>query len=212
MTVRSGIVLRVEFGENSQIQTMYPVTGVAAISGRAGCDVAQLRIDGAAANIPPLKIAAKNTTATRVIVVGYPLLNTYSSFTCSLGLGGITSTNFCEFHTDYPTIAKVASPGRILSRDAHDGISVFTYDAPTDGGQSGSPVFDAETLEVIGIHYCCSGAPANTSDLMCATWHPQNISWNEAIASETMVGDAILKPNLSDIDAGVVVSLLRGVR
>ena len=197
--LRSDIVLKVEFSDSSQFQTMYTVSGIAAISGQAGCDVAQLKIEGAN-DIPPLKVAAKNVTATRILVVGYPLLNNYSAFTCVSDLGGITEKDFCAFHTSYPDVTKVVSPGHVLSRDAHDGVSVFTYDAPTDGGQSGSPVFDADSLDVIGIHYCCTGAATNTSDLSCATWHPQNVSWNEAIASETIVDDTVLKPNISDID------------
>jgi hypothetical protein len=199
VTLLSDMVLRVEFGNSPQYQTMYPVSGIVAISGQAGCDVAQLRIDGAD-NIPALKVAAKNKTATRVVVFGYPLLNNYSSFECAIGQGGNTEKEFCVFHSSNPKVAKVASPGKVLTRDIHEGVSVFTYDAPTDGGQSGSPVFDADTLEVIGIHYCCSGSDANSSVLACANWHPQNVAWNEAIASETLVDDQILKSNFSDID------------
>jgi hypothetical protein len=211
VALRSGIVLKVEFGDTSQYQTMYTVSGVAAVSGQAGCDVAQLKIDGAD-HVPPLKIAARNITATRILVVGYPQLDNYSALTCSLGLGGITWKDFCAFHSAYPNVAKIVSPGHILSRDSHNPISVFTYDAPTDGGQSGSPVFDADTLEVIGVHYCCSGAAANSSALACANWHPQNVAWNEAIASETLVSDQTLKPNIVDIDEGASASLLNSSR
>jgi Trypsin-like peptidase domain len=207
ITLRSDLVLRVEFGNTSDFQTMYTVSGIAAVSGQAGCDVAQLKIVGAD-DIPPLKIAAKDNVARRVLVVGYPLLNNYSSFMCGLNLGGATEQQFCVFHAANPTVAKVVSPGNVFTWETHDGVSVFTHGAPTDGGQSGSPVFDADTLDVIGVHYCCSGASQNSSNLVCATWHPQNISWNEAIASITIVSDALLKPNFSDIDQSTTSFLL----
>lgn len=205
VSLRAGLVLEVEFGATTELTKMYKVLSVSAISTKAGCDVAQLALENAN-EIPPLKVAAKSSNATRVVVVGYPQMSNYDPSFCTLGLGGITASEFCKFHNANPTVAKIGSPGRVLSSDDHDGVSVFTYDAPTDGGQSGSPVFNADTLEVIGIHYCCSGAAQNTSPLACATWHPQNISWNEAIASSTLVGDDLLKKNFSNVDPGQVAT------
>lgn len=201
-TLKSNIVVNMDFSINGAMQHPVRVSRVIAISSTAGCDAAQLAItDGD--SIPALSVAQATRNTKRVIVVGYPLLDNYRvSSDCPTG--SLTDIQFCMFAQTYPLTAKVASPGKVLTDCCdvadHGGVSVLTYNAPTDGGQSGSPVFDADTLEVVGIHYCCTGIVASSGGLLnCATWHPQNPGWNEAITTQSVLADSLLKGNFSSI-------------
>ncbi len=168
----------------------YPVVKVLATGSTAGCDVATLQISGAD-SIPPLTLASGSFIPKRMLVLGYPQLADLTPLVCQYEMDP-TATYFCQFHADNPSAAKVASPGKLYTSNSHDGISVFTYGANTRGGQSGSPVLDLETLQVVGVHYCCTGVDLPNA-LACATWHPQNLKWNEAIASATITSDQTLR-------------------
>jgi hypothetical protein len=100
---------------------------------------------------------------------------------------------FCKFHAEHPGVAKVISPGTVYAVSSHDAIGVVEYNATTLTGQSGSPVIDLQSLEVVGIHYCCTGNTDAGTSFPCDTWHPQNLSWNEAIDSSTLATDPVLK-------------------
>jgi hypothetical protein len=151
--IRTGVVVRMEFSDSLALQRLIPITMIVAISATAGCDAAQLALDGGA-DLVPLKMAAASNATKRVLVVGYPLLDNYTGDDCNAVGINTTDAQFCNFHKDNPSIAKVISPGSVLTCCAsdHGGVSVITYNAPTDGGQSGSPVFDADTLAVVGVH------------------------------------------------------------
>jgi hypothetical protein len=169
----------------------YPVMKVLALGSQQGCDIAVLQIQGAD-SIPALNISTVNAPNTRLLVVGYPQLTDLSPLVCQYAIDP-TDKYFCAFRSAHSGIAKVSSPGSEFSMNSHDGVSVFTYSATTRGGQSGSPVFELETLQVIGIHYCCTGGADGNYGLACATWHPQNLHWNEAISSATLASDGNLK-------------------
>jgi hypothetical protein len=125
-------------------------------------------------------------------VIGYPQLADLSDLVCQYAIDS-TTKYFCQFRASHPGIVKVKAPGSVYTANAHDGIDVLTYNASTRGGQSGSPVIDLDSLRVVGVHYCCTGSSKVDTTLGCATWHAQNLRWNEAISTRTIVGDEALK-------------------
>ncbi len=170
----------------------YAVVNIIATGSGQGCDVALLRLSGAE-GIAPLKVSDDATRLPkRVVVVGYPQLTDLSDLVCQYTIDK-TTKYFCDFHQAHPTVAKVKSPGSTYTSNAHDGIDVFTYNASTRGGQSGSPVIDLDSLRVVGVHYCCTGSSQVDTVLGCATWHAQDLRWNEAISAKTLIGDKALK-------------------
>jgi hypothetical protein len=171
----------------------YPITRVLALCYSKGCDAAIFQITGAEL-IPPIPIS-RSGAPKRVLVVGYPQLTDLTPLVCQFAIDP-TAIYFCQFRKAHPSSYKVISAGVVYTSTSHDGISVFDHNAPTRGGQSGSPVLDLDTLQVVGIHYCCTGSPDNTYTLSCASWHPQNLKWNEAISSSSLVADQSLKPYL----------------
>jgi hypothetical protein len=184
-------------GGPPQNATLFPVVKILGSGSAQGCDVAFLEIQGAE-SVTPLKLSNGKTTPKRIAVIGYPLLSDLTPLICKIETDP-TMLFFCTFHTAHPDIAKVKSPGTVYTTNAHDGIAVFTYSAATRGGQSGSPVIDLETLEVVGIHYCCSGSSQVDTAFTCATWHAQNIQWNEAISSSAILADKALNPFVNQI-------------
>ncbi len=199
LVLRQGLAAVIDFSESdlpesgslpSNLKT-YPVVKLLGTGSSKGCDVAALQISGAEA-IPPIPVALEASPPQRMLVVGYPQLRDLSPLVCQYAQDP-TAKYFCQFRTSYPNAAKIASPGNLYTANSHDGISVITYSANTRTGQSGSPVLDLETLQVVGVHYCCTGSDEATYGLACALWHPQNLKWNEAIASGTLESDPSLK-------------------
>lgn len=168
---------------------LYPVVDVITTGTAQGCDIALLRIDHAD-SIIPLVFADEGSSIKRIVIIGYPLLSDLTQYTCPLE--DTTGQFFCKFKNSHPGVGKVRSPGAVYTFNSHAGVDVFTYNAPTREGFSGSPVIDLDTLHVVGIHYCCTGANVSYT-LKCAMWHPQKLTWNEAIASKTLVNDSRLK-------------------
>ena len=201
--IRSGVVVRIDFSDGAVYGQLLPITNIIAISKTMGCDIAQLAFDGGT-SLLPLKMAAATAATRRVVVIGYPMLNNYTLDDCSAPGSNATETQFCGFHRANPETSKVMSPGGVLTccDDDHGAVSVLTYNAPTDGGQSGSPVFDADTLAVVGVHYCCTGGSGSIGLMDCDTWHPQNIKWNEAITTQSLLNDSSLKDHFSDTEIG----------
>jgi S1-C subfamily serine protease len=166
---------------------VHKVLSIAALSASAGCDVAALRVEGAD-DIPPLNLSSDDSVSLDVAVIGYPMLAGLTPLVCSYAID-LTSQMFCDFQRDHPGYAKVISEGPVYKKTTHEGVGVFSYSASTRGGQSGSPVISLTTLKVIGIHYCCTGSSAVDETLPCTTWHPQDVTWNEAISAPTLLAD-----------------------
>jgi hypothetical protein len=199
--LKANVVVRIDFSNTSTPGNLIPITGIIAISNTMACDAAQLGLSGST-DIVPLRVAPATSATKRILVVGYPQLDNYRAEGDCQSQGTLTATQFCIFANANPTAAKVVSPGGVLTAccgDDHGGVSVITYDAPTDGGQSGSPVFDAETLQVIGVHYCCTEESATPTILNCETWHPQKPGWNEAVTTQSLLRDSSLKDRFSDV-------------
>jgi trypsin-like peptidase len=195
LVLRSDRVAVVEFSDGelpdtgmlpTNVQT-YPVIGIAASGSTLGCDVAFLRIDGAL-TIPSLKVSNGKSIPKRIALIGYPQLTDLTPLVCQYAVDD-TTKYFCKFHAAHPGIAKVKSPGTVYTSNLHNGINVFTYNATSRLGESGSPVIDLDTLDVVGVHYCCTGGNQVDNALECASWHAQNVSWNEAISVSTLIAD-----------------------
>ncbi|MGC4052788.1 MAG: trypsin-like peptidase domain-containing protein [Paludibaculum sp.] len=169
----------------------YPVLKLLATGSEKGCDAAVLQIAGAE-TIPPLRLSHSTDAPKRMLVVGYPQFDDLNRYVCGFA-SDPTMLFFCNFMSAHPGTRRVASPGNLYTSTVHDGLGIFTYSANTRGGQSGSPVLDLKTMEVAGIHYCCTGTPDSTYTLGCATWHPQNVKWNEALSAATILADKALK-------------------
>jgi hypothetical protein len=176
----------------------YSVLDIIATGSGRGCDVALLKLSGAEA-VPLLRVSDGKTLPKRLVVIGYPQLSDLTDLVCQYSLDS-TTKYFCQFRAAHPGIAKVKSPGSTYASNSHDGIDVFTYNASTRGGQSGSPVIDLDSLRVVGVHYCCTGSSQVDTTLGCATWHAQNLKWNEAISTKTIIGDEALK-NFFEVDS-----------
>jgi hypothetical protein len=204
--IRAGLVVRMDFSDTVAFHKLIPVTNIVAISKATGCDIAQLALDGGA-DIVPLKMGPATASTKRILVVGYPLLDNYTLDDCSAEGNTVTETQFCGLRRSNPGVAKVISPGTVFTccDNDHGGISVLTYNASTDGGQSGSPVFDADTLVVVGVHYCCTGDMPSSGLMDCDTWHPQNIKWNEAISTQSLLNEPNLKGHFSDVESATQV-------
>jgi hypothetical protein len=199
LSLRKNIIAVVDFSDDtlpddgtlpSGLQT-YPVNKILSVGTAQGCDVALLQISGAD-SIEPLKVDESKSLPARIIVIGYPKLDDLSDLVCTYAIEK-TQKFFCQFWKANKGAAKVKSPGSTYTPNSHNGIDVFTYNAATREGQSGSPVLDLETLRVVGIHYCCTGADIPDLKLACATWHAQNLEWNEAISTKSILKDKALR-------------------
>ncbi len=185
----------------------YPVLNIIATGSGQGCDVALLKIFGAD-GVPLLKVSDGKSIPKRLVIIGYPQLADLTDLVCQYTLDS-TTKYFCQFRVAHPGIAKVKSPGSTYTSNSHDGIDVFTYNACTRGEQSGSPVIDLDSLRVVGVHYCCTGSAQVDTTLGCATWHAQNLKWNEAISTKTITADDALK-NFFEVDNAALAEVNPG--
>jgi len=123
----------------------FALTGIVGVHEQ--CDLAVLAIapvGGAGQALPsplPIATSAPGTVTDRpVYVVGYP------------GWDG-TRNDAAEMHRIFSGVYEVKrlQPGLITS--APDGSRTFTHDCSTLGGNSGSPVIDLATHQVVGLHF-----------------------------------------------------------
>ncbi|MET0657413.1 MAG: serine protease [Steroidobacteraceae bacterium] len=114
----------------------YPVTAVVWESPEEECDAALLRVEGLGPPLQPMKVAKtlplRNHPA-RVYIIGHP--------------GGRELSFSLQ---DNELIDHEGEKGGI---PAIQGIVRVHYRAPTEGGSSGSPVFNASGWEVIALHH-----------------------------------------------------------
>lgn len=108
-------------------------------------DLAQLRIDGAA--VKPLKLATTPTReGTAIALIGFPLGN-------ALGFSHVTHRGIVASRTQ---IAAAASNFQALNERAvhqirQGNFDILQLDANAYPGNSGGPVLDVETGEVVGV-------------------------------------------------------------
>jgi endonuclease G len=135
---------------------------------------------------PPLQVSSQAAAGTYIGVLGYPDIRGAED-ACQTHSASCDETAqwFASYGQKNPGIIKILSPGRETGQFSRGTFQIFTYDAPTLGGQSGSPVMDLETGKVVGLHYCCSGYKAQAESLACAQINPISLgdrSANEAIS------------------------------
>jgi hypothetical protein len=114
----------------------YPVLEVVWDSPEEECDAALLRVQGLGAPLQPMKLAKalplRNQPA-RVYIIGHP--------------GGR------ELSFSLQDNELIDHEGEKGGTPAIPGIVRVHYRAPTEGGSSGSPVFNASAWEVIALHH-----------------------------------------------------------
>ena len=132
----------------------FALTGIVGV--HAQCDLAVLAIaadGGAGQALPdplPVATSAPGTVTDRAVyVIGYP------------GWDG-TRNDAAEMHRIFSGVYEVKrlQPGLVTS--APDGPCSFTHDCSTLGGNSGSPVIDLATHQVVGLHF--GGAYLSAND------------------------------------------------
>jgi hypothetical protein len=186
------IVAVVDFGTSIKPNKLIRVTSVAAVGDLQGLDIAFLKIENSD-GIAPLKFAANSQHPEQVFVLGYPELSDLNDQSCSAANLDDTTKYFCQLHKDNPDVIKIGSPGTTHWDQAHFPFDIVTYNAPTRFGQSGSPILDASSLQVIGIHYCCTGLSTGQERLNCATSHVATVTWNEGISGSTIAKSQFLR-------------------
>ena len=182
--------VKIDFSAESKTHESYLITGVLGKGNLEGEDYAVLAVntnseDGTESLPDPVTFGTDSAT-NYVGVIGYPDLD---GATKACAAGGTacdeTSKWFSNFAEKNPGIIKIISPGRKTGNFAPLGFPIITYDSPTLGGQSGSPVIDYQSAQVIGIHYCCTGYKPDENEPDCAKLQPLSLgikSSNEALA------------------------------
>lgn len=190
VNLSSALWVKIDFSADPQTHQAYLVTGVLGRGSMQGQDYAVLAVsrmsdDGSAA-LPDRMVFSNETNAKYVGVIGYPDIS-WATKACASGGDGCDETAkwFSDFAQKNPGVIKIISPGRKTGDFSPHGFPIFTYDAPTLQGQSGSPVIDLQSKQVIGLHYCCTGYKPNDNEPSCARLQPLSLlekSDNEALA------------------------------
>lgn len=171
------------------------ITDIVGYSNQSGFDVALLRVseksrDGSSPIPPPLPTGSYDGTKVKIGIIGYPDL--------SRAFGTKKTIKMFErlVRMNGQTVTKILSTGLAVHLAGTSNYIMEHY-ASTQGGQSGSPVINLSTRRVIGVHFCCTGLETRTAgDLACGTWTTLNVSTNEAITSDSIFQDTVLRANL----------------
>ena len=122
--------------EAADAATIYPIQRILWSSPLEQCDASILRFETPVKTIPPLPLAAllpPLTDKSRVYIIGHP--------------GG---RDLAFSFQDNELLAHEGPPD---GRPQIPGVCRVHYRAPTEGGSSGSPVFNAAAWEVIALHH-----------------------------------------------------------
>ena len=94
---------------------------------------------------------------------------------------------------------KLFSPGSVIGMDTFAGVEFMDHVASTLFGQSGSPVIERSSGDVIGVHYCCSepGVPEVTEALACSSQRVSDMENNQAVSIWTARQDPVLRSFLA---------------
>jgi len=186
---------KIDFSADGQTHKAFEITGILGKGTLQGQDYAILAVsslgEDGAGSLPDPMIMGLDTNTKYVGVIGYPDVSGAKK-ACSPGGTGCDETNkwFADFSKTNPDVIKVISPGRKTGDFSPHGFPILTYDSPTLGGQSGSPVIDLLTHQVIGLHYCCTGYAPKNDVPSCAALTPISLgdkSQNEALSIKNVV-------------------------
>jgi len=183
-----------DFSDRRQIKPAegFRVMSLVGCSEAVGFDVAMIRLAAKALNgvlhlPPPLAIdrqplqRAWDTLDTRVYVIGYPnWSNTLEPDLKTLAAAG--------------DFSRMASPGVLSQPLPQGGFHFLPHNSSTIDGNSGSPVIDMKTFQVVGIHSCCSksATESDIAELPCATVFG-NLTRNLALPTWYVATDSQLK-------------------
>ena len=191
VTLSPNLWVKIDLSADSQTHQAYAITGVVGKGSLEGQDYAILSVskvsEDGSHNLPgPMPLAAKVDTSKYIGVIGYPDI-AGAVKACAPEGSGCDETNkwFASFASKNPGVIKIISPGRITGYPDTHKFPIITYDAPTLGGQSGSPVVDLQSKVVIGLHYCCTGYKPRSNEPTCAQLQPTSLgdkSDNEALS------------------------------
>jgi Trypsin-like peptidase domain len=186
--------VKIDLSPDAQTHETYAITGVLGKGSLQGQDyailsVAKMSEDGTH-SLPDSVTFGANNNAKYVGVIGYPDI-AGAVKACGTGGSGCDETNkwFSNFASKNQGIIKIISPGRKTGDFNLHGFPILTYDAPTLGGQSGSPVIDLQSKTVIGLHYCCTGYKPSMNEPACAKLQPISLgdkSDNEALSIQSI--------------------------
>ena len=186
---------KIDFSPDPANHQTYLISGVLGKGSMQGQDFAILAVDDTsedgAVRLPDPMVIGSDATTSYVGVIGYPDIASATK-ACAPGGTGCDETTkwFSEFAAGNPGVIKIISPGRKTGDFSPHGFPIFTYDSPTLEGQSGSPVIDLATKQVIGLHYCCTGYSPKAGEPSCAQLQPLSLgdkSDNEALSIKGVV-------------------------
>lgn len=143
---QAGMSARLDFNEEygALDPLEFTITGIVGIHERF--DLAVLKVaptSGANALPDPVRVSAARpgtVVGREIYVIGYPAWDSRRN----------DPTYMRQIFQDIFDVKRL-QPGKV--RTWSDGDPKFVHDASTLGGNSGSPVFDLETHEVIGLHF-----------------------------------------------------------
>jgi V8-like Glu-specific endopeptidase len=193
-----GYIVDFGYGPDHESAREFRIESIAAYSAVSYLDVALLRVSATNASGAPLPDAlpmrreaiAERLSATPlgVAVIGYPSLT-------NLVGDRMTQTMFRTVRERAGAHSRLLSPGQVIGIDRHSTIDFLDHIASTHAGQSGAPVIDVATGQVVGVHSCCKlpGLPQTTDPLACSSQRLSDRANNKAISSWTAVADAALR-------------------
>jgi hypothetical protein len=189
--------VRVDFSDTQRhAETAeYRVTAITTVPPNRWLDVAVLTVAptsvvGATALPAPLTAAtAAAAPRTPVAVIGFP------------DVASARTGIFRDLRRRADGVGKVMSPGAIESATTHEGVEILLHAAGTLRGSSGSPVIATDTLHVVGVHNCCTGAAASPSatSMPCSDVWTLPASRNQAVSMSTIRRTAVLASQFMDV-------------
>lgn len=143
-----GTTIEVSIDFNEEYQTdktsiEATVEQVIYMADRGYPDVAILKLSSGARTLEPIPISTGNLIAnSELAVIGYPAYDPYRN--------PLKPTDITRIFGDIFEYKRL-SPGLLLNEAVHDGV--FSHDASTLGGNSGSVVLDIKTGQAVGLHF-----------------------------------------------------------
>jgi hypothetical protein len=197
-SMSSTVWVKFDLSADPNTHQAYAISNVVGKGSLEGEDYAVLSVsavsEDGASHLPTAVPLGDDAKTTFVGVIGYPDIDGATK-ECAPGGTGCDETAqwFTNFGQKNPGTIKIISPGRKTGGFSPNGFPILTYDAPTLGGQSGSPVIDLQSGLVVGLHYCCTGYQPSGNEPSCAKLHP--ISLGDDSENEGLVIKDVVIPN-----------------